>query len=41
MKTSVSGVFAAGDVTNSKTKQVVVASSQGAIAVKNIVRFLK
>jgi thioredoxin-disulfide reductase len=41
MKTSVPGIYAAGDVTNSKTKQVVVASSQGAIAVKSIVEFLK
>lgn len=41
METCVSGVYAAGDVTNSKVKQVVVASSQGAIAVKSIVEFLK
>ncbi|MDO8528698.1 MAG: FAD-dependent oxidoreductase [Nanoarchaeota archaeon] len=41
MKTSVPGIFAAGDVTNSKTKQVVVASSQGAIAVKGVMDFLK
>ncbi len=41
METCVSGVFAAGDVTNSKVKQVVVASSQGAIAVKSVVEFLK
>lgn len=41
MKTSVPGVFAAGDVTNSKTKQVVVASAQGAIAVKSVQEYLK
>ena len=34
-------LFGAGDVTNSKTKQVVVASAQGAIAVKSIMDFLK
>jgi thioredoxin reductase (NADPH) len=41
MKTSVPGIFAAGDITNSKTKQVVVASSQGAIAVKSASEYLK
>lgn len=35
METSVQGIFAAGDVTNSKVKQVLTASSQGAIAAKN------
>lgn len=35
MKTSVDGVFASGDVTNSKVKQVVTASAQGAIAGKS------
>lgn len=34
MKTSVRGVFAAGDVTNQKLKQVIVAAGQGAIAAK-------
>jgi thioredoxin-disulfide reductase len=34
MKTSAEGVYAAGDVTNSKLKQVVVSASQGAIAAK-------
>jgi thioredoxin reductase (NADPH) len=34
MKTSVKGIFAAGDVTNSKLKQVLTASAQGAIAAK-------
>lgn len=34
MKTSVKGIFAAGDVTDSKVKQVLTASAQGAIAAK-------
>ena len=41
MKTSVEGIFAAGDVTNFFLKQVVVAAAQGAIAVKSVVEFLK
>lgn len=40
MKTSVEGIFAAGDVTNHKLKQVVVASAQGAIAAKNAYEFV-
>lgn len=35
MKTFVKGIWAAGDVTNYKLKQVVVASAHGAIAAKN------
>lgn len=35
MKTSVEGVYAAGDVTHTKLKQVVVAASQGATAAKS------
>jgi thioredoxin reductase (NADPH) len=35
MKTSVEGVYAAGDVTNSKLKQVIISSAQGAIAAKS------
>ncbi len=35
METSVKGIYAAGDVTNQKLKQVVVASGQGAIAAKS------
>ncbi len=35
MQTSVEGVYAAGDVTSTKLKQVVVAASQGAIAAKS------
>ena len=41
MKTSVEGIFAAGDVTNSKVKQVVTASAQGAIAGKSAHDFLR
>ena len=41
MKTSVSGIFAAGDVTHHKLKQVVVASGQGAIAAKSAYEYLK
>jgi len=41
MKTSVPGIFAAGDVTHHKLKQVVVASGQGAIAAKSAYEFLK
>jgi thioredoxin-disulfide reductase len=40
METSVAGVFSAGDVTNSKFKQVLVASSQGAIAAKGVQAYL-
>ena len=35
MESSVKGIYACGDVTNQKLKQVVVASAQGAIAAKN------
>ena len=35
MKTSVEGVFACGDVTNTELNQVVVASAEGAIAGRN------
>lgn len=40
MKTTVPGVFAAGDVTHHKLKQVVVAAGQGAIAAKSAYEFL-
>jgi len=40
MKTSVEGIYAAGDVTNQKLKQVVVASAQGAIAAKSAYRWI-
>jgi len=41
MKSSVKGVFAAGDVTNSKLKQVLTASAQGSIAAKSASDFLQ
>jgi thioredoxin reductase (NADPH) len=40
METSVKGVFACGDVTDFKLKQVVVSASQGAIAAKSAGEFL-
>lgn len=40
METSVKGVFAAGDVTNHRLKQVVVAAGQGAIAAKSAYDYL-
>jgi len=40
MKTSVQGIYASGDVTHTKLKQVVVAASQGAIAAKSAYDFL-
>jgi thioredoxin-disulfide reductase len=41
MRTSIKGIFAAGDVTNSKLKQVLTASAQGAIAAKRVGDFLQ
>ncbi len=41
MNTSAKGVFAAGDITNQKLKQVVVAAGQGAIAAKNAYSYIK
>ncbi len=41
MKTSVGGVFAAGDITSQKLKQVVVASGQGSIAAKSAYAYIK
>jgi len=35
MKTSIPGIFAAGDITSHKLKQVIVAAGQGAIATKS------
>ena len=40
MKTNIKGVFAAGDVTNHKLKQVIVASGQGAIAAKSAYEYI-
>lgn len=41
MNTSVKGIFAAGDITNSKVKQVLTASAQGSIAAKTASEWLK
>ncbi|MFH1503260.1 MAG: FAD-dependent oxidoreductase [Candidatus Diapherotrites archaeon] len=41
METSMKGIFACGDVTDFKLKQVVVSASQGAIAAKSAGEFLK
>lgn len=41
MKSSVPGIFAAGDITHHKLKQVVVASGQGAIAAKTAYDYLR
>ena len=41
MKTSIKGFFAAGDVTNQRLKQVVVAAGQGAIAAKSAYDYVK
>ena len=40
MKTNIKGLFAAGDITNHKLKQVVVASGQGAIAAKSAYEYI-
>lgn len=39
-KTNIEGIFAAGDVTNNYFKQVVTASSEGAIAAKKVHEYL-
>ena len=36
MKTSLEGVYAAGDVVNKKLRQVITAQSDGAIALSSI-----
>jgi thioredoxin reductase (NADPH) len=41
MKTSAPGIFASGDITNFKLRQVLTASSHGAIAAKSASEFLK
>lgn len=41
MDTNVSGLFAAGDVTNQKLKQVVTATSDGAIAATSVIEYLR
>ena len=40
-KTSIKGVFAAGDVSNNNLKQVITAAGEGAIAAKSAFDFLK
>lgn len=40
MRTSIDGVFAAGDITNNVFKQVVTASGDGAIAAKSAYEYL-
>lgn len=40
MKTNINGLFAAGDITNRRLKQVVVASGQGAIAAKSAYEYI-
>jgi len=41
MKTSVDGVYSAGDITSQKLKQIVVATGQGAIAAKSAYEYLQ
>jgi thioredoxin reductase (NADPH) len=41
MKTSVEGVFAAGDVTDGVMKQMITAAGDGAVAAKGVYEFLK
>lgn len=41
MDTNVAGLFAAGDVTNQKLKQVVTATSDGAIAATSVIEYLR
>lgn len=41
MDTNIPGLFAAGDVTNQKLKQVVTATSDGAIAATSVIEYLR
>ena len=41
MQTSVKGIFACGDVTNTLINQVVIATAEGAIAAKNAHDFIR
>ena len=41
MKTSIEGVFAAGDVTKKNVRQIVTACADGAIAAESALRFLR
>jgi alkyl hydroperoxide reductase subunit F len=38
--TSASGIFAAGDVTNVKSKQIIIAAGDGALATRETFDFL-
>ncbi len=40
MSTSISGIYGAGDVTNSKLKQIVTACSDGALAANSAIKYL-
>jgi len=39
--TSIDGIFAAGDVTNTKFKQAIIAAGSGAIAALSVNEFLQ
>ncbi|MDD5331604.1 MAG: FAD-dependent oxidoreductase [Candidatus Nanoarchaeia archaeon] len=41
MKTNIDGVFAAGDITNGKLKQIITAAAQGAIAANSVFNYLR
>ena len=41
MRTSVEGVFAAGDVRTSPLRQVITAASDGAIAAVNAIKYVE
>ncbi|MFA5283518.1 MAG: FAD-dependent oxidoreductase [Bacilli bacterium] len=41
METNISGVFAAGDVTDSPLRQIVTAASNGAVAATSAIKFVK
>ena len=41
MKTSIEGVFAAGDVTKKNVRQIVTACADGAIAAESALKFLR
>jgi thioredoxin reductase (NADPH) len=41
MATSVPGLFGAGDVRQKQIRQVVTATSDGAIAVQNVLKYLE
>ena len=41
METCVDGLFAAGDVTNKKLKQIVTATGDGALAATSVIEYLR